>query len=51
MQQIYYINSTSLVNNSKPKAWYYQEGIILLDLPQTKAHIILDYDRANFEVY
>ena len=33
MQQIYYMNSTSLVNNSKPKAQLFQQGLILLDLP------------------
>ena len=29
MQHIYYINSTSLGNNSKPKAWYFQQDLIL----------------------
>ena len=26
-------NWTSLVNNSKPKAWHFQQGLILLGLP------------------
>ena len=31
IQQIYYINS--LVNNSNPKEWHCQQGLILLGLP------------------
>ena len=27
-QQIYYINSTSLASNSKPKTWHLQQGLI-----------------------
>ena len=33
MQQIYFINSTSLVNNSKPKTWDFQQGFLLLGPP------------------
>ena len=44
MQQIYYSNSTSLVNNSKPKAWDFQQGLILLGLPLSIAHSTHKYN-------
>ena len=33
MQQICSVNLISLVNNSTPKAWHIQQGLILLGLP------------------
>ena len=46
MQQICYINSTSLVNNSKPKAWHFQQVLILLGLPLSIVHTnIINYHK------